>query len=89
MSDVFYYNSAGNFGIAPAEFKCSGYGLGKMIEGLENPVGAEIGLAEGFTTRFLMESNKNLTLYCIDPYVNYIDWNGNNLNERENYINSF
>jgi hypothetical protein len=88
MSDSFYYNSTGNFGITP-KFKCSGYGLGKMIEGLENPVGVEIGLAEGFTTRFLMESNKNLTLYCIDPYINYIDWNGTNLNERENIYQQF
>lgn len=84
MNDIIYYNP---FGIKT--FKCSGYGLGEMIKNLKNPVGLEIGLAEGFTTKFLMESNDTLTLYCIDPYVNYIDWNGNNLNERENVYHQF
>lgn len=86
MSDVIYYSPAG---ITTRAFKCSGYGLGEMIKNLKDPVGLEIGLAEGFTTRFLMESNDTLTLYGVDPYINYIDWNGNNLNERENVYQQF
>lgn len=86
MSDIIYYSPAG---VSTGTFKCSGYGLGEMIKNVKNPVGLEIGLAEGYTTRFLMESNDTLTLYCVDPYVNYIDWNGNNLNERENVYQQF
>ncbi len=70
-------------------FKCSGYGLQNLIQEMKNPVGAEIGCAEGFTTEFLLHSKSDLTLYCVDPYINYIDWNGNDLNERENVYQIF
>ena len=76
-------------GLTPRPDKCSGYGLGELIKGMKKPVGVEIGLAEGFTTEFLMESNENLKLYCIDPFENYVDWNGNNLNDRHRVYEEF
>lgn len=69
--------------LTPAPEKCSGYGIGLLIKDMVNPVGCEIGLAEGFTTEFFLNINSTLTLYAIDPFANYIDWNGYNLNERE------
>lgn len=70
-------------------YSCSGQALADFIEDIENPIGVEIGLAEGFTTEYLLESHENLIMYCIDPFVNYVDWNGNNLNEREDVYRQF
>ena len=64
-------------------FKCSGFGLGELIKDMHNPVGLEIGCDIGDTAQFLLESNPTLYLYSIDPYENYVDWNGRPLNERE------
>lgn len=91
MSEIFQYNTENNIqrGLVSVNNKCSGYGLGKLIKNMDNPIGAEIGVAEGFSTEFLMEANKTLTLYCVDPFANYIDWNGNNLNEREMIYQEF
>jgi predicted O-methyltransferase YrrM len=92
MSDIFVYNTADptrRFVKESAQFKCSGYGLRELIKNLDSPVGAEIGIAEGYTSEFLLDSNEKLTLYCIDPFVNYIDWNGNNLNERDDVCHIF
>lgn len=74
--------------LTPAPNKCSGFGLGALIKNLKNPVGVEIGAAEGFTTEFLLESNESLQLTSIDPFVAYIDWNGNSL-ERETTYKEF
>lgn len=84
MSDIIYYNTGGY-----VASKCSGYGIGYLIKDMKSPVGVEIGLAEGFTTEHLLSMNPNLTLYCIDPYVDYVDWNKNNLNDRENVFLEF
>lgn len=98
MTDIVFNTEAAAFpqffeerpnGLTPRPAKCSGYGLGELIKDMKNPVGVEIGLAEGFTTEFLLESNETLKLYCIDPFENYIDWNGNNLNDRERVYNEF
>ena len=62
---------------APA-FKCSGFGLGELIKDMHNPVGLEIGCDIGDTAHFLLDSNPTLYLYSVDPYENYVDWNGNN-----------
>lgn len=89
MTDIiFNTESRSQFSLTPAPAKCSGYGLGDLIKDMKNPYGAEIGLAEGFTTEFLMNSNPTLQLYCIDPFVQYVDWNGNVL-ERENIFKEF
>lgn len=94
MSEVFVYTTdpAGyrsNAYLTPAPEKCSGYGLCALIASIANPVGVEIGVAEGFTSEFLMRNHQNLELTCIDPFMNYIDWNGNNLNERESIGQQF
>lgn len=54
-----------------------GEDIPKLIEGIENPVGLEIGVAEGFTTEYLLSTVKDLKLTGIDPYPTYIDWDGN------------
>lgn len=82
MSDTITFNTVTqSFGNS---FKCSGYGLGAMISNMKNPMGLEIGCDIGDTSNFLLDSNPTLNLTSIDPYVNYVDWNGANLNEREN-----
>ena len=65
------------------DMKCSGYGLGELIKDMKNPIGLEIGSDIGDTSEFLLKSNEKLFLHSIDPYQNYVDWNGRNLNERE------
>lgn len=84
MSDIITFNTETEaFGIQPGIFKCSGYGLGAMIKDMQNPRVLEIGCDIGDTTQFLLDSNPTCILTGVDPYVNYVDWNGNNLNERE------
>lgn len=63
--------------------KCSGYGLVDLIknENKKSLVGLEIGCAEGDTTLYLLSNFSNLKLYGIDPYTEYIDWNGYDLNK--------
>lgn len=83
MSDVIKFNTETQaFGI---QFKCSGYGLGELLKDLENPVGVEIGCSEGHTTIHLLNCNPTLHVTSIDPYVNYVDWNGNVLNDRNEF----
>lgn len=57
----------------------SGLGLGPYVKSLPAPVGLEIGCANGDTSKYLLDCNPNLKMYSIDPYENYVDWNGNNL----------
>jgi len=82
--DVIVINTENQSFNVQRTFKCSGYGLGYLIKDINNPVGLEIGCDIGDTTNFLLDSNPTLNLTSIDPYENYIDWNGNSLNEREN-----
>lgn len=83
MSDIIKFDTVTQaFGVERA-FKCSGYGLGVMVAKMENPRVLEIGCDIGDTTQFLLDSNPTCNLIGVDPYTNYIDWNGNNLNERE------
>lgn len=64
--------------------KCSGYGLVDLLKDQEKLVGLEIGCAEGNTSKFLLESLPDLTLFGVDPYVDYMDWNGNDLKNLNN-----
>jgi glycosyltransferase involved in cell wall biosynthesis len=57
----------------------SGLGLPKLLGRYKNPIGIEIGLSAGFTTRHLFENVQDLTLHGIDPYPKYVDWNGHEL----------
>lgn len=87
MSDFITFNTeTQSFG---QTFKCSGYGLGQFAAKLESPKVLEIGCDIGDTTQFLLDSNPTLHLTGIDPYVNYVDWNGNNLNERQVVFDRF
>jgi predicted O-methyltransferase YrrM len=65
--------------------KCSGYGLADLIGNVSNPVVLEIGCSEGHTTEWLLECNPTLRITSVDPYVNYLDWNGNMLNDRQEF----
>ena len=83
MSDIIKFDTVTQaFGV-DRTFKCSGYGLGAMIAEMKHPKVLEIGCDIGDTTQFLLDSNPTCVLTGVDPYENYIDWNGNNLNERE------
>lgn len=90
MSDTITFNTIErSFNTNQSNFKCSGYGLGAMVAKMTNPKILEIGCDIGDTTQFLLDSNPTLQLTGIDPYENYIDWNGNNLNERGDVYQRF
>lgn len=73
---------------APSD-KCSGYGLIDLLKDKGQIEGLEIGCAEGDTTEFLLKSLPELKLCGVDPYVDYIDWNGNSLNKlNEKFVNT-
>jgi predicted O-methyltransferase YrrM len=61
-----------------------GQDIPKLIEGFQNPRGIEIGVAEGFTTEHLMKTVDGISLYGIDPYSDYIDWDENPVNSAKN-----
>jgi len=83
MSDTITFNTETQaFGVQRM-FKCSGYGLGELIEDMPKVKGLEIGCDIGDTTEFLLNINSNLELTSVDPYENYVDWNGRPLNERQ------
>jgi len=85
MSDVIKFDTVTQaFGIVPGQHKCSGYGLGELTKGMK--VGLEIGCSEAHTSKFLLDTNPDLKLYSIDPYVPYTDWNGNVLNDRQEFF---
>lgn len=62
-----------------------GQDIPEIIKNIKNPVGLEIGTAEGITTRHLLSSVPNLKLFGVDPYSKYIDWTGElkNINDEE------
>lgn len=84
MSDTITFNTETQaFGMQQPVFKCSGYGLGELIKNMQSPKGLEIGCDIGDTSNFLLDVNPSLHLTSVDPYINYVDWNGRPLNERE------
>ena len=65
-----------------------GQDIPEIVKNIENPVGLEIGTAEGFTTEHMFKNIPNLKLYGVDPYPRYIDWDGNQpdaVDNREKY----
>jgi predicted O-methyltransferase YrrM len=87
MSDIITFNTESQaFG---KTFNCSGYGLGAMIKDMNEPHVLEIGCDIGDTTQFLLDSNPTCIVTGVDPYENYVDWNGNNVNEREQVYTKF
>jgi len=60
MSDIIRFNTETQaFGVKPT-FKCSGYGLGELTKGMKK--GLEIGCSEAHTSKFLLDTNPELTL---------------------------
>lgn len=85
MSDVITINTENNSWQAfpQNDFVCSGKGLGELSRKMMQPKMLEIGCDVGDTAEFMMRSHPMLHLTSIDPYENYVDWNGRPLNERE------
>ena len=52
-----------------------GEDIPEIIKGIENPVGVEVGVAEGTTTEYLLQTLPSLRLSGVDSYPIYIDWN--------------
>jgi len=63
--------------------RCSGHGLVELLNKEEVLRGIEIGCANGDTTYHLLSSLPNIQLIGIDPYVDYVDWNTNNIHNQE------
>lgn len=53
-----------------------GEDIPKLIKDIKNPIGIELGTAEGFSTEYLLSTISDLTLYGIDPYVSFMDCSG-------------
>lgn len=87
MSDTFTIDTVAQaFGgqqMQQPEFKPAAYHFVQFMQQMKNPVVLEIGCDIGDSSQMLLECNQTLRLYTIDPYDDYIDWNGNNLNERQ------
>jgi predicted O-methyltransferase YrrM len=86
MSEVFTIDTVAQaFGgqQQQPQFKPAGYHFVEFMKQMENPVVLEIGCDIGDTSQLLLDCNESLKLYVIDPYDDYVDWNGNNLNERQ------
>ena len=67
----------------------AGYSIVDLIKDVKNPVGIEIGTADGHTTDFLLRNLSDLQLFGIDPYTVYQDWDKvykNNKNEQEKFL---
>jgi predicted O-methyltransferase YrrM len=87
MSEYLIIDTAKQSVIQPTpQFKCSGYGLVELLKDKGNIVGLEIGCDAGDTAHFLLSSLPGLTLHSVDPYENYLDWNGNMLNNRQQVL---
>jgi predicted O-methyltransferase YrrM len=65
----------------------SGKGLPKLVDYNSSTKALEIGCDIGETSEFLLLQLPNLTLHAVDPYTDYVDWNGNMLNQRESMFN--
>lgn len=83
--EIIFNTEAAAYGMQKPihQFKCSGFGLLELLKDKGEVVGLEIGCDVGDTAYFLLENNPNLTLHSIDPYIDYVDWNGNHLNSRD------
>ena len=89
MNDFIKYDTSSGEVSYVNSYNCSGEGIIDLIKNVKNPIGIEIGSDVGETASYLLETRKDLFLHCIDPYETYIDWNGNNLNDREAVLKTF
>lgn len=71
--------------------QCSGIGILELIKSFVNPVGIEIGSDSGHTASTFLENRQDMYLHCIDPYSNFVDWDGRNYNNnnREEILSIF
>jgi len=63
-----------------------GKGIPELIKDIKNPIGIEIGTAEGITTEYLLNTREDLTLFGIDPYQIYTDWDGKIINSPKTLV---
>ena len=79
MSDVTYTFISGN----PEDdlTHVSGRELVPILKKINAKIGIEIGVDEGLTSRYFLSQLPELKLFGIDPYSEYLDWNGNYLNQ--------
>jgi hypothetical protein len=66
----------------------SGKGIPALVDKEIPLVGLEIGCDEGETSEYLLMLLPKLTLHAVDPYVEYLDWNGNYLTYRQELYNN-
>ncbi len=59
----------------------SGIGIYDLVPHDKEIVGLEIGVDMGVTADFMLDNLPMLTLHGIDPYLEYLDWNGSYLNQ--------
>ena len=59
----------------------SGRELVPILKKINAKIGIEIGVDEGLTSWYFLKELPELKLYGIDPYSQYIDWNGNELDQ--------
>lgn len=68
----------------------SGAGLINLLKNNNSTIlGLEIGCYKGENASYLLDNLQNLTLYGIDPYKEYIDWDGGltlHQNDNSEYI---
>lgn len=60
-----------------------GEGIPALISNIKNPVGIEVGTDRGYTTTYLLDTVKDLTLHGVDPYTGFTDWNGQVVSQDE------
>ena len=83
-NEINYTNQKDGFTVElPSGLKPSAFHFGDFMKQIPNPVVLEIGCDMGYSTKFLLDSNPSLILYGIDPYDDYVDWNGNTLTRRQ------
>lgn len=65
------------------EENISGRGLVPILKTLQgNLDGVEIGVCHGFTSEYFLKNVPNITtLYCVDHYPSFVDWDGTRLTE--------
>lgn len=87
MSDYIVINTDSQPGRFVAGYrvpdKCSGHGLVDLLKDKGKIRGLEIGADIGHTSEYLLQNLPELELHMVDPYENYLDWNGNNIQDRQ------
>ena len=59
----------------------SGRELVPILKSINAKIGIEIGVDEGLTSQYFLSQLPDLKLFGVDPYAEYLDWNGNHLDQ--------